>query len=250
MSVEGIHAITSKFKERWLSGRSGQRSGKKIRVRGQKSQAPHNETNPVGQHPVVQPKPGTDEHFDHVMARSAAALDRTSYAAGNVEEASHAARMKRSGDILQNIRNTAAEHRDWSPLPEERHEQNMSRSGALLDSIRQSQAKLGPTDGSGSHSFYNQNEDHGWTSQVGSIKPAGKITPDRPLNTSAPAAPKPQRTVQPGLFGPSQVAPVRSPQQFGLAAKAAPAKVAPTQTRKPRVTQPGLFPKSAVKPPQ
>jgi hypothetical protein len=243
MSVEGIHAITSKFKERWLSplqfpgsnrsvderlddlesGRSGQRSGNsrmKIRVRGQKSQAPHNEANPVGQHPAVQPKPGTDEHFDHVMARSAAALDRTSYAAGNVEEASHAARMKRSGDILQNIRNTAAEHRDWSPLPEERHEQNMSRSGALLDSIRQSQAKL------------------------------GSIEPDRPLNTSAPAAPKPQRTVQPGLFGPSQVAPVRSPQQFGLAAKAAPAKSGPTQTRKPRVTQPGLFPKSAVKPPQ
>jgi hypothetical protein len=68
-----------------------------------------------------------------------------------------------------------------------------------------------------------------------------------------PPAAKPQRVVQAGLFGPSQVAPVRSPQQFGLAATAGPrqkgAGGAPA-AKKPRVTQPGLFPKSAVQPPK
>lgn len=219
MSIEGIHAITRKFTARWLnplqfpgahrgvdqrltdleSGRSGQQPG----VRGQKSQAT--------------PAPGTDAHFDHVMARSSALLDRTAYAAGNVEEASHAARMKRSGDILQNIRNTAAEHRDWSPLPEERHEQAMSRSGELLNRIRESQAKIGPL-------------------------------PDRPAPQPTPA---PQRTAQTSLFPKSQAQ--VSQQQFGPAAKSAPTKAAPggsTAPKKPRVTQPGLFPKSAVKPPQ
>lgn len=64
-----------------------------------------------------------------------------------------------------------------------------------------------------------------------------------------PPAAKPQRVVQAGLFGPSQV---RAPQQFGLAATAGPApkgKQAPA-AKKPRVTQPGLFPKSAVQPPK
>jgi hypothetical protein len=74
-----------------------------------------------------------------------------------------------------------------------------------------------PSDGSGSHSFYNQNEDTGWTSQVGAYKPAGNITPDGPLKpvvtapvksaaqftqpkksdyrqAAGPAAPRPSRT--------------------------------------------------------
>jgi hypothetical protein len=78
-------------------------------------------------------------------------------------------------------------------------------------------------------------------------------TPVQSAPQTPPPAAKPQRVIQAGLFGPSQVAPVRSPQQFGLAATAGPrqkgAGGAPA-AKKPRVTQPGLFPKSAVQPPK
>jgi hypothetical protein len=98
---------------------------------------------------------------------------------------------------------------------------------------------------------YNQDDDKGWTSRVGAFQPSGKKTPDAPLKRSStpqtPPAAKPQRVVQAGLFGPSQV---RAPQQFGLAATEGPrpqGKPTMTAPRGPRVTQPGLFPKSAVK---
>jgi hypothetical protein len=218
MSVEGIHAITSKFKERWLSplqfpgsnrtvderlddlesGRSGQRSGNsrmKIRVKGQKSQAP-----------APQASPAAREEIKRVGEDHTSSLDNW-----------HAQHSTAASDLLHTF-------------------------NQRMDSI-QSQKK--PSE-SGGWAAYNDTFGSGAKSTATPSAPAAK-----PLNTSAaPAAPKPQRAVQPGLFGPSQVAPVRSPQQFGLAAKAAPSKATPTATRKPRVTQPGLFPKSAVKPPQ
>jgi hypothetical protein len=105
---------------------------------------------------------------------------------------------------------------------------------------------------------------HTFNSRMGEVqaqsKPSGGAWDDfhaafnRPSSTpvkSAPQTPppaaKPQRVVQAGLFGPSQV---RAPQQFGLAATEGPrpqGKPTMTAPRGPRVTQPGLFPKSAVK---
>jgi hypothetical protein len=198
------------------------------------------------------PKPADpDAHFNEVMARSADVLRRTAppgarsmaasgsasspstgarsragstpspsaggrSRAGMDEDTHHAQVMKRSGDILQNIRNTAAEHRAAAPLPEERHEDLMRGADAALGRIRASQARLGPVDGSGSHSFYNQNEDHGWTSQVGAFRPAGKTTPDAPLRSGNVAHP---------------VAEVKSPQQFDQSHFTTAAKAAPRPAR-------------------
>jgi hypothetical protein len=75
-------------------------------------------------------------------------------------------------------------------------------------------------------------------------------TPVQSAPQTPPPAAKPQRVVQAGLFGPSQV---RSPQQFGMAASPGPRQkpaVGAPAAKKPRVTQPGLFPKSAVQPPK
>jgi hypothetical protein len=198
------------------------------------------------------PKPADpDAHFNEVMARSADVLRRTAppgarsmaasgsasspstgarsragstpspsaggrSRAGMDEDTHHAQVMKRSGDILQNIRNTAAEHRAAAPLPEERHADLMRGADAALGRIRASQARLGPVDGSGSHSFYNQNEDHGWTSQVGAFRPAGKTTPDAPLRSGNVAHP---------------VAEVKSPQQFDQSHFTTAAKAAPRPAR-------------------
>jgi hypothetical protein len=244
MSGSVFHSIATQFRDRYLqplqfpgsrrtvedrvsdleNARNGvQPSNSRIKVRAKAQDSP------------AEPKPGTDAHFDHVMARSADALKRTSYAEGNVEDAAHAMRMKRSGDILQNIRNTSAEHRAAAPLPEERHADAMARTSATLDRIRGAQT-------SHNEAFHTQARATAAPAQTG------------PLHTSAtPVAAKPQRVTQPGLFGPSQVAPVRSQQQFGLAATAGPrqkpAAGAPA-AKKARVTQPGLFPKSAVQPPK
>jgi hypothetical protein len=145
MSANVFHAIATQFRARYLHPLQFPGSHRTVEDRVSALERGSGGTSTgAGQHLHTQPKPGTDEHFDHVMARSADALKRTSYADGNVEEAAHAQRMKRSGDILQNIRNTAAEHREWSPLPEERHQQAMSRSGELLGRIREAQAKIGP----------------------------------------------------------------------------------------------------------
>jgi hypothetical protein len=211
MSAQAFHAIATQFRDRYLHPLQFRRSNTiEDRVGALENSRRGQDTSLH-----TEPKPGTDEHFDHVMARSAEALKRTSYAAGNVEEATHAQRMKRSGDILQNIRNTAAEHRAAAPLPEERHADSMSRTGELLDSIRRTQA-------------------------VSDAHAPGTVPAPRPT-------PAPQRVVQAGLFGPSQV---RAPQQFGLAATEGPrpqGKPTMSAPRGPRVTQPGLFPKSAVK---
>jgi hypothetical protein len=212
MSVEGIHAITSKFKERWLNPLqfSGQRTvesrlsdlekakngqqpsnpRRKIRVRGQKS---------ATQTPAPQASAPAQQAIKRVGEDHSSDLDNW-----------HAQHSNAASDLL--------------------HTFNSRMSGI------QGQQKPSTTGGWGA---FNDSFS----------RPSTTPLPSAP--SAAPAhAPKPQRVTQPGLFGPSQVAPVRSPQQFGLAAKAAPGKASPTAGRKPRVTQPGLFPKSAVKPPQ
>lgn len=146
MSASVFHSIATQFRDRYLNPLQFH------------SGAPSHTAAPARQGLHTQPQTGTDEHFDHVMSRSADLLARTKPAQPSspswgaqmgqrlgdkhdrVEAADHAQVMHRSGDILQNIRNTAAEHRDWSPLPEERHADAMARTGATLDRIRQSQA--------------------------------------------------------------------------------------------------------------
>jgi hypothetical protein len=275
MSAQAFHAIATQFRDRYLHPLQFRR-GNTIEDRvgalensragqGTPEVAAHGRLGQENTPAAVQPHLHTDEHFDQVMARSADLLERTKRPQSTtwgeqmgqrlgekhdrVEAADHARVMKRSGDILQNIRNTAAEHRAAAPLPEERHADNMSRSGELLNRIRESQARNGPatptpsasTPKPSSPGLYNQDEDRGWVSQVGHFDASA------PGGVRKPAAPKPQRVVQAGLFGPSQV---RAPQQFGLAATQGPrpqGKPTMTAPRGPRVTQPGLFPKSAVK---
>jgi hypothetical protein len=208
MSAKVFQAIATQFRDRYLHPL--QFNGSHRSVEDRVSDLERGAGGAQRLH--TQPQPGTDAHFDHVMARSADALKRTSYAAGNVEEAAHAQRMKRSGDILQNIRNTAAEHREWSPLPEEKHADNMSRSGELLNRIRESQAKIGPL-------------------------------PDRPAPQPTAA---PQRTQQLDLFPKAKVA---SPQQFGLAATEGPRpkRNAPTQRAARKSPELALFSKAATR---
>jgi hypothetical protein len=87
MSASVFHAIATQFRARYLSplqfpgshrsvedrvsdleNRNGvQPSNSRIKVRAK------------AQDSTAEPKPGTDAHFDHVMARSADALKRTSY---------------------------------------------------------------------------------------------------------------------------------------------------------------------------
>jgi hypothetical protein len=257
MSVEGIHAITSKFKERWLSplqfpgshrsteqrltdlenARNGQQPANsriKIRVKGQKSQAP-----------APQASPAAREEIKRVGEDHSSSLDNW-----------HAQHSTAGTDLLHTF-NQRMDAIQAQKKPSESG--GWAAYNETFGSGAKSTASPSPAPGGEA-----QWRDHGQGHQIrtyptsnadgsrGPRKIAVQPKPESaPLNTSAaPAAPKPQRVTQPGLFGPSAVAPVRSPQQFGLAAKAAPAKSGPTAPRKPRVTQPGLFPKSAVKPPQ
>jgi truncated hemoglobin YjbI len=227
MSAAAFHAIATQFSARYLHPLQFRRDNTiEDRVGALENSRRGQDTPAAQQRLHTEPKPGTDEHFDRVMARSAEALKRTSYAAGNAEEAAHAQRMKRSGDILQNIRNTAAEHRAAAPLPEEKHADTMARTSDTLDRIRSTAA-------SHNEAFHAQAK--------------ATASPVQSAPQTPPPAAKPQRIVQAGLFGPSQV---RAPQQFGLAATQGPrpqGKQIMTSPRGPRVTQPGLFPKSAVK---
>jgi hypothetical protein len=209
INVPGIYAVASHFKERYLHPLQF------AKPHGNNSQPKTSAPN------TSAPKQGSDAHFDNVMSRSAALLDRTKLPTSTtwgeqmgqrlgekhdrVEAADHARAMRRSGDILQNIRNTQAEHRAWSPLPEERHEDAMKRSGDTLGRIRASQARVDAMpsapaapqpSASRAQSFYNQNEDHGWTAQVGSFKPSGKSTPDAPLKPKVTPVSNPEQFQQ------------------------------------------------------
>lgn len=204
INVPGIYAVASHFKERYLHPLQFAK--------------PHgNNAQPQPSAPKQSaPQQGSDEHFDSVMSRSAALLDRTKLLTSTtwgeqmgqrlgekhdrVEATDHARVMHRSGDILQNIRNTQAEHRAWSPLPEERHEDAMKRSGDALGRIRASQARVDAMpsapqpSASRAQSFHNQNEDHG--SQVGSFKPSGKSTPAAPLKPKVTPVSNPEQFQQ------------------------------------------------------
>jgi hypothetical protein len=219
MSATVFHAIATQFKARYLNPLQFPGSNRSVEDR-----VSDLENARTGRQTQSTSTPlHTDEHFDKVMARSADLLERTKRPQSTswgeemgqrlgakhdrVEAADHARLLHRSGDILQNIRNTAAEHRAAAPLPEERHADNMSRTGEALDRIRATQASLGPS-----------------------------TPPPAPRPTAAPA-----RTAQIGMFPKSEV---RQPQQFTLAATEGPrpqrsagAPAAP----KPRVTRPKLF---------
>lgn len=238
MSVEGIHAITSKFKERWLNplqfpgshrsvdqrlsdlenakqGQQPANSRIKIRVKGQKSKAAAPQASDTSSHARVMTREGIKNGLQNQADLQRVREDHSSDLDGW-----HAEHSQAATDLL--------------------HTFNQRMNSA--------QAQRTPSTSGGWGAF---NDTFRSTARSTSVPTPG-AQPSAPLNTpAAPAArPKPQRVTQPGLFGPSQVAPVRSQQQFGQAAKAAPSKSGPTPARKPRVTQPGLFPKSAVKPPQ
>lgn len=59
-----------------------------------------------------------------------------------------------------------------------------AQRGSAATPTRAKTTSLAPQapSGSGQQSFYNQNEDSGWTHQVGTIQPSGVNTPDAPLN--------------------------------------------------------------------
>jgi hypothetical protein len=263
MSVEGIHAITSKFKERWLSplqfpgshrsvdqrlddlenakqGQQPANSRIKIRVKGQKSKAAAPQASPAAREEIK--RVGEDHVSDSYgwhAEHSTAATDLLH--TFNQRMNSIQAQQKPSasgGWAAYNDTFGAGAHSTASPSPAP------GGQAEWRDHGQGHQIRTYPT--------YNPDGSRGARKIGIRPKPEGaSAAPAAPLNTSAaPAAKKPQRVTQPGLFGPSQVAPVRSQQQFGQAAKAAPSKGGPTPARKPRVTQPGLFPKSAVKPPQ
>jgi hypothetical protein len=223
MSVKGINEITSRFKERWLSPLQFPGSHRSVEQR-----LTDLESGKSGQ------KPSSPRAKTRVKGQKSQAP---------APQASPAVReeVKRVGE------DHASDSYAW-------HAEHSGAASDLLHTFNQRmdsiQAQKKPSQ-SGGWAAYNDTFGSGAKSTASPAAPAAA-----PLNTpAAPAAPKPQRVTQPGLFGPSQVAPVRSPQQFGLAAKSKPlntqaAPGGPSAPRKPRVTQPGLFPKSAVKPPQ
>jgi hypothetical protein len=264
MSVEGIHAITSKFKERWLSplqfpgshrsveqrlddlestkqGQQSANSRTKTRVKGQKRQAPAPQASPAAREEIkrVGEDHVSDSYAWHAQ-HSTAATDLLHTFNQRMDAIQAQKKPSESGGwAAYNDTFGAGAKSTASPSPAP------GGQAEWRDHGQGHQIRTYPT--------HNADGSRG-PRKIG-IRPkpsSGPAAPAAaPLNTSAAsAAPKPQRVVQPGLFGPSQVAPVRSPQQFGLAAKAAPAKSGPSAPKKPRVTQPGLFPKSAVKPPQ
>ncbi|MFF1701270.1 hypothetical protein [Streptomyces sp. NPDC058252] len=214
INVQGIYAVAGHFKERYLHPLQFP-SNKPAKTGAEAS---------AGKNARQAPKAGTDEHFDHVMARSGDLLARTD---------PHRGRM----DALR-----AEAHRVHEDHASDSYGWHAEHSSAATDLLHTFNSRMGEIQAQTKPSTSG-----GWAAYNDTFGPK----PSAPAPAApAPAAPKPQRVVQPGLFGPSQVAPVRSPQQFGLAASAEGPKKGsapkPPQ-RRPRVTQPGLFPKSAVK---
>jgi hypothetical protein len=162
------------------------------------------------------PAPGSDAHFDAAMSRSANLLAATR---PDPEAVRHQQNIGRLDSAQERIRSTAALHRSRQPLPEERLEDRAKSLEATHSRVRAearlntggspapaptakpaakaaapapTPAKPGPTDGSGQHAFYNQDEDKGWTAQVGAFRPSG-VSPDGPLRSARPA-PAPKKT--------------------------------------------------------
>jgi hypothetical protein len=147
------------------------------------------------------PAPGSDARFDAAMSRSANLLAATR---PDPEAVRHQQNIGRLDSAQERIRSTAALHRSRQPLPEERLEDRAKSLEATHSRVRAearlntggspapAPAKPGPTDGSGQHAFYNQDEDKGWTAQVGAFRPSG-VSPDGPLRSARPA-PAPKKT--------------------------------------------------------
>uniref|UniRef100_A0AAU3I7R1 Type III effector protein n=1 Tax=Streptomyces sp. NBC_01393 TaxID=2903851 RepID=A0AAU3I7R1_9ACTN len=136
------------------------------------------------------PAPGSDAHFDAVMSRSANLLAATRPQQGPVQQAP---------DALQRIRDTAAAHRAWAPLPEERLEDRAKSLEATHGRVR-AEARL----------------------NTGGAPAPTASAPVRP-------APKPKASAQ--KSAPAPVTPVKSPQQFDQSNFAPAAMAAPRPAR-------------------
>jgi hypothetical protein len=210
MSVDGIHAITSKFKERWLSPLQFPGAHRSVETRLRDLENARNGQQPANSRIKIR-----------VRGQKRAAQAPAPQASAPARE-----EIKRVGeDHSSNLDNWHAQH-----------------SGAASDLLHSFNSRM-----SDIQAQRRPSTTGGWGAYNDTFGPQAK--PSAPSAPSTPPA-KPQRAVQTGLFPKGQVAPVTSQQQFGLAAKAAPKTAGAAGPRKPRVTQPGLFPKSAVKPPQ